>query len=116
MANEKRLIDANALYKEVTEKYHDITAGSYPFNIVAYDMAQMVKNAPTVDAVEVVHARWEDGYAVDDQGNITYHSIDCSHCQGVFKAKSRAEVEPWKEQFVRCPFCGAIMDGGNEDG
>lgn len=49
----KRLIDADALYKEVTEKYHDINAGHYPFNIVAYDMAQLVKNAPTIDAVEL---------------------------------------------------------------
>ena len=66
--------------------------------------------------VEVVHAHWEDGYAMDNQGNITYRSIDCSNCQGVFKAKSRAEVEPWKERFKVCPFCGALMDGGNEDG
>lgn len=50
-----RYIDADALYVEVTERYRDITAGSYPFNIVAYDMARLVENAPTVDAVEVVH-------------------------------------------------------------
>lgn len=44
-----RLIDADALYKKVTEKYCDIVAGRYPFNIVAYDMAEMVKNSPTVE-------------------------------------------------------------------
>lgn len=52
-----RPIDADELYKEVTEKYRDINAGSYPFNIVAHDMAQLVKNAPTVDAVEVVRCK-----------------------------------------------------------
>jgi hypothetical protein len=47
-------IEREALYKEVTEKYHDINAGSYPFNIVAYDMAQLIKSAPAADVVEVV--------------------------------------------------------------
>ena len=44
-----RCIDADKLYEEVTKKYCDIVAGCYPYNIVAYDMARMVKNAPTVD-------------------------------------------------------------------
>ena len=47
-------IEREALYKEVTEKYHDINGGQYPFNVVAYDMAQLVKSAPTADVVEVV--------------------------------------------------------------
>lgn len=31
-------IEREALYKEVTEKYHDINTGSYPFNIVVKEM------------------------------------------------------------------------------
>lgn len=28
-----------------------------------------------------------------------------------------SQCDEWRQgQFVRCPFCGAIMDGGNEDG
>lgn len=50
-------IDRDKLYTEVTEKYHDITAGSYPFNVVAHDMAQLVKNAPTEDVVPVVRCK-----------------------------------------------------------
>jgi hypothetical protein len=50
-------IEREALYKEVTEKYHDINAGSYPFNIVAYDMAQLIKSAPAADVVEVVRCK-----------------------------------------------------------
>lgn len=53
----RRYIDADALYKVVTEKYYDITAGCYPYNIVAYDMARLVKNAPTADVVEVVRCK-----------------------------------------------------------
>ena len=52
-----RYIDADALYKVVTERYSDITAGSYPYNYVAFDMANLVKKAPTADVVEVVRCK-----------------------------------------------------------
>lgn len=59
-----RYIDADALYKVVTERYSDITAGSYPYNYVAFDMANLVKKAPTADVVEVVRCKdckyWQD--------------------------------------------------------
>ena len=88
-----RLIDANAY--------------AYPGDLI---------NEPTIDAVEVVHAHWEDGYAVDCYGNIAYKSIDCTNCKEIFKVESRTR-EYWKERFKVCPFCGAKMDGdGNEDG
>ena len=58
-------IERESLYKEVTEKYRDINGGCYPFNIVACDMAQLVKNAPAADVVEVVRCKdckfWECG-------------------------------------------------------
>lgn len=44
-----RYIDADELYETVTKKYSDIVAGCYPYNIVAYDMARLVKEAPTAD-------------------------------------------------------------------
>ena len=74
-----------------------------------------VYKAPTVDAVEVVHGHWINGYNVDFKGGIIEHTIDCSVCDSVFKDKSREVVKHWKEQFKVCPFCGAIMDGGNEE-
>lgn len=46
-----RYIDADELYETVTKKYSDIVAGCYPYNIVAYDMARLVKEAPTADVV-----------------------------------------------------------------
>lgn len=55
-----RLIDADALYENVTEKYSDIVAGRYPFNIVAYDMANMVKDAPTVEQVRGEWIYWKE--------------------------------------------------------
>jgi len=68
------------------------------------------------DAVEVVHGYWIDSYSVDHIGRIIEHSIDCSVCDSVFKDESRKVVKHWKERFKICPFCGATMDGGAEDG
>ena len=103
MAN-KRLIDANALRDKLYE------ADAITMNGVA-----IINQSPTVDAVEVVHGEWLDGYSVHD-GEVVYHSIDCSVCNGVFKDKHRTTTEYWKEQFKVCPFCGAIMDGERREG
>lgn len=66
--------------------------------------------------VEVVHGYWIDSTNVDHMGRIIEHGIDCSVCESVFKDDSREVVKRWKERFKVCPFCGAVMDGGNEDG
>jgi hypothetical protein len=76
--------------------------------------SEIVRRAKRVDAVEVVHAHWEDGWGEDCYGNIAYKSIDCSHCEEIFKIESY-DREYWKKRFKVCPFCGAVMDGGNED-
>jgi hypothetical protein len=66
------------------------------------------------DYAEVVHAHWEDGSAIQN-GKEVYKSIDCSHCEEVLKIESETR-EYWKARFKVCPFCGAVMDGGNKDG
>jgi hypothetical protein len=98
MANEKRLIDANALRDDT------FILDSWDAKIVR----AWLDDQPTVDAVEVIHAHWEDGYSVDFKGGIVYTSIDCSHCNEIFKTDDR---EYWKNRFKVCPFCGAKMDG-----
>lgn len=70
-------------------------------------------NIPAADVVEVVHAHWEDGCAIHN-GKEVYKSIDCSNCEEIFKIDSY-DQEYWKERFKYCPFCGAVMDGGNEE-
>lgn len=88
MASEKRLIDANALLEKLkkTDRY---------FNI-KFD----VENAPTVDAVELVHGRWlkvKDGYGID-------RGWKCSSCNNYIYAMTY-------EPYEYCPHCGAMMDG-----
>ena len=120
MANENRLIDANALCEFFQERYLylrnasetqlpngrveidlDIQVGA----IIAKEFLDKAKQAPTVDAVEVVHGWWMPQYDrcwIDGQRWKTgYH---CSSCMGFNKVESHY-----------CPNCGAKMDGGNDD-
>lgn len=105
MANKKRLIDANALLAEI-QKLREIPPKVTSFT--ALNVIASIKNAPTVDAVEVVHGEWstiEDDYC----GLVALHCSVCNH-------------EWWFEDDVPikhyhyCPNCGAKMYGGNEDG
>lgn len=114
MANEKRLIDANNPLKQLSdymEKLHcldDYRDGLYRGMEIA---ESYIKNAPTVDAVEVVHGHW-------------ISLTDCANA-GVYCSVCHKKV--WKEDYAwcnrknklrsnYCPNCGAKMDGGNEDG
>lgn len=110
MVSEKRLIDANEFMRKLEKQFLLLKQGE----IGEVNISLLMVAMPTVDAVEVVHAHWEDGCAIHN-GKEVYKSIDCSHCEGVFKIESH-DREYWKERFKVCPFCGALMDGGNEDG
>ena len=105
MANEVRLIDANAMREDWLENGENEHV--YDTNAVL----DSIDAQPTVDAVPVVHGYWIDSHSTDHIGRIIEHSIDCSVCDSVFKDDSRAVVKHWKEHFKVCPFCGAKMDG-----
>ena len=94
---DKRLIDANALLKS-----YDVAS------MVEYDESgcgvrkkalptKTIEEAPTIDAVEVVHGRW-----VFDRPN----HYKCSLCDAMWSGVVR---------FMKfCPDCGMPMDGGAE--
>ena len=94
MANEKRLIDANALReRHCDECKEDIREMCRTDPLCAVLM--WVDEEPTVDAVEVVHAYWIG----EEPGD-----WNCSHC-GEYAA------DGGYEQTRYCPHCGAKMDG-----
>ena len=112
MEKEQRLIDANALSEKIGNMKFEIThnRGGYRYcnedeksewdKLDGFD--SLVCDAPTVDAVEVVHGRWKH-----------YHKQNiavCTNCS--FERKLDADFG----KAVSCPNCGAKMDGGNEDG
>ena len=107
MANEKRLIDANALKALFDERYdHAFMQSHTRPNIAHWEGYSIgvnwgrntIADAPTVDAVPVVHGRW---LAVHDGWGC------CSNC---------SRMDEVHEKATHCRFCGAKMDGGNEDG
>lgn len=89
METEKRLIDANLLKRYA---YADPETGEGTVYV------QDIDNAPTVDAVEVVHGRWIDRPTMKGQ-------VYCSECATLEKATDS------NYRSRNCPNCGARMDG-----
>ena len=101
MANEKRLIDANALQFK-PEPIDNVMNGvlfirgrgvGKTVAMVSDALKHMIDNAPTVDAVEVVHAKWE---------NVQNGKGCCSNCHRL------DGIDPLA---TYCRYCGAKMDG-----
>lgn len=113
MANEKRLIDADALmdaFRSYMVERYDREKCVSEENCKTCEIGclwrKMISSAPTVDAVEVVHGRWVghyDGSWIHKRKWLT--GYDCSVCGNFINT-----MTPY------CPYCGAKMDGGNEDG
>ena len=107
MASEKRLIDAN----ELTDRLNHTTMVAYP-NLFPGLLAavEVVDDSPTVDAVEVVHGRWECTY--DAERGET--DVLCSNCKSTRTINgcyvtSTGESCYFDDNY--CPNCGAKMDG-----
>ena len=112
MANEKRLIDANALLAGICK---DCGNGCDLENDYCL-LATEIMKAPTVDAVEVVHGRWEDMW----KGKYANPRFRCSVCKTkALHINVLNGLGNWideQELSNYCPNCGAKMDGdGNED-
>ena len=100
MANEKRLIDANAMREDWLENGEN----EYVYDTNA--VLASIDAQPPVEAVEVVHGRWlpdmeefADAPAVGIRGGVFQTGWKCSIC---------GRSEPVKEPYCNC---GAKMDG-----
>ena len=107
MENEKRLdlIDRSSLgIGKAKREVFDNPAYADGWN----SAIAIIENAPTVDAVEVVHGRWE--YGRWEQGHWVKGNerCRCSVCHRDFAVDN---LNIWHG----CPHCLAKMDGGNED-
>lgn len=90
-----RLIDADPLEyqaKECVENEWDQKAAPISWAHAEESFLRRIEDAPTVDAVPVVHGRW----IYHDDGVIT-----CSECENAESSDS-----------YYCRYCGAKMDGG----
>ena len=91
-----RLIDADAL--GVGRCSRDVLPADYCAGWNG--LIRLLEKAPTVDAVPVVHGRWDnmDGYKTRKV---------CSMCGW--------DVTEYGKFYSYCPNCGAKMDGGDGD-
>lgn len=86
-----RLIDADDLWSEIMALPHN---GDM---ISSEEVEQEIRDAPTVDAVEVVHGRWEW------RGGIPWCS-NCGEMPPGYSYEGDVNTTPY------CPNCGAKMD------
>ena len=111
MANEVLLIDANALKDDfrryMADRYDRERCVSEENCIICGRVClfqRTINNAPTVDAVEVVHGKWTPNFEYDfDRGEHRLTGYHCDKC-GIWTLK--------KSNY--CPNCGAKMRGNEE--
>ena len=109
MANEKRLIDANALIYDIQNKLWDYeTVDGITATTVLKQTVTDIRNQPTVDAVEVVHSQWDTVF-YERNGTLASYSHICPKCKYFYR-------DVHFKGYNYCPTCGAKMDGdGNAD-
>ena len=86
-----RLIDANALLDAMPKNDE----------LLSLDVRRVICDAPTIDAVEVVHAEWLTNSDVPD-------TLICSKCG------RRFDMYFFDQKDMPYCLCGAKMDGGAE--
>ena len=103
MANEKRLIDANALRQTMESNLY---WGQDSYGAIL----DTIDEAPTVDAVEVVHGRW-----LYDSGSGKYFCSACDEYALSFKKDTLYGGDLYEVCLTDyCPNCGAKMDGDGD--
>lgn len=108
------LIDRQAVYKlacngctrhgdNIGECYHDEPCEK---------LIAEFTTAPTVDAVPVVHGRWDRR----DDPEFILGDFECSVCEDVECDIDTSVFVPGVNCMYYCPNCGAKMDGGADGG
>ena len=107
---DKRLIDANALLKEFEKRQEQqinefcdcFLNDAQELSTEWWCVEDAVAEAPTIDAVEVVHGKWESCW--EDWR----HQLEGNKC-------SVCGFEYFGNLFKYCPNCGAKMDAKDMD-
>ena len=105
-----RPIDANALKSlliEVLERIKEspkMTRDEMHIISGCHMLCEMIDDAHTIDAVEVVHGRWDKPVEHGLPYAANHLGVVCSYCC------------KWSDNdYNYCPNCGAKMDGGATD-
>lgn len=73
------------------------------------EIEEAIDAAPTADVVPVVHGKW-----IRPHWKNSNYCCDCSECGG--EAMHREYQWNKKGIYPICPWCGAKMDGGADNG
>ena len=88
MENEKRLIEVKSAWKKAQRIYSD--------PVLLHAIKNVLDETPTIDAVEVVHGRWEKRETIVFDDEMVGYS--CSNCNTT-----------WDAATNYCPNCGTKM-------
>lgn len=99
-----RLIDGDAIIIDLLDRgIEGVQTDDYA------EFQQIVEDAPTVDAVPVVHATLEDMGIVEDDREWV-----CSNCKAEFTVCVCGKDRTW--YIKHCPYCGAMIIGERKGG
>lgn len=70
---------------------------------------KILKEAPAADVQEIKHGEWIKMYNNPDDGN--YYCPECHHSIDIATGRKT----PRSRGFFYCHYCGAKMDGGNNN-
>ena len=101
MATEKRLIDANDLMKAI--KSFRWVCVPNTLKLMFDYLKIIIRDQPTVDAVEVVHSQWDTVF-YESHGTLASYSHICPVCKYLYR-----DIRFKGHKY--CPNCGAKMDG-----
>ena len=96
-----KYVELETAIDAVNDVYYD----SSDINLSADKLEAALRGIPYADVVPVVH-----GHFVHD-GRRFAGGVDWWHCSNCDRLASGAET-----RFDYCPWCGAKMDGGNNNG
>ena len=76
------------------------------------EIEAMVDDIPAADVRAVVHAQWEDGPEIKVFKEEKIPAVQCPKCLLYFGDL----INNHREVYRFCPYCGAQMDGGKDNG
>ncbi len=113
---EKLLKERDAIPKTITERYgFGVETPNKNGDFMRGGIRKALRcmeQTPTIDAVPVVHGRWNFTDFVGEDWYSIKRAWECSICRHQVESKSKNHIYPKHMKY--CPNCGAKMDGDTE--